>query len=89
VTVEYSIILSLPSYFVRLTGDIMNKPLEQDSPDTKNPLHNSIEHKESASPEPEDSDVSVSGEEAPKVTLPRHMPAEHPDKKAKRPRKYF
>lgn len=67
----------------------MNKPLEQDSPDTKNPLHNSIENKESVSPDLEGNDVSVSGDEAPKATLPHHMPAEHPDKKAKRPRKYF
>ena len=67
----------------------MNNPLEQDSPDTKNPLNDSVEHSGSVLPDPEGNDVSVTRDEASKEALPHHMPAEHPDKKAKRPRKYF
>ncbi len=67
----------------------MNKPLEQDSPDTRQPMPDSVEPVEPVLFESEDGGEKDIPGQASQEALPDHIPAEHPEKAAKRPRRYF
>lgn len=67
----------------------MNKPLEQDSPDTRRPIPDSADPMDSDLAAPEEGDPNADSGLPSNESLPHEIPAEHRDNSAKPSRKYF